>query len=42
METWFGVYFVPFWRAHHAWIIGFVLIGLSSYTRFNTPPGIVK
>ena len=38
METWIDVNFVSLWRAHHAWVIGFVLIGLSSYTRFNTPP----
>lgn len=38
METWFGVSSVQCWRDYHAWIIGFVLVGLSSYTRFNTPP----
>jgi hypothetical protein len=27
-----------FWRDYHAWAIGFVLIGLSAYTRFNIPP----
>jgi hypothetical protein len=38
METWFDGNFVSLWRNHHAWIIGFVLIALSSYARFNTPP----
>jgi hypothetical protein len=27
-----------FWRDYHAWAIGFVLIGLNTYTRFNIPP----
>jgi hypothetical protein len=26
------------WTVSHAWIIGFIIIGLSSYTRFNIPP----
>jgi hypothetical protein len=29
---------VQFWAESHAWIIGFILISLSSYTRFNIPP----
>jgi hypothetical protein len=27
-----------FWREHHAWVIGFILIAFSSYKRFNIPP----
>jgi hypothetical protein len=26
------------WAAHHASVVGFVLVALISYTRFNTPP----
>jgi hypothetical protein len=26
------------WETHHAWVIGFVLVAVISYTRFNTPP----
>src|SRR5262249_17172103 len=29
---------MQFWAESHAWIIGFILISLSSYTRFNIPP----
>lgn len=26
------------WLSHHAWFIGFALVAIISYTRFNTPP----
>src|SRR5215475_5012201 len=26
------------WHVSQAWIVGFIIIGLSSYTRFNIPP----